>query len=117
MLNDITRVQWVAIAIAALWLIGATSYFSREHAAETRREIRLCFRAQSEARANPACDEPGAIPSNLFCIYKSIDCEKLPRDNAALVVKIVKFAVTPVLIVAAGYYVAVMIKRRRRGTA
>jgi len=114
MLKNVTRPQWIAIAIAAIWLVGSAAYFSREHAAEIRHEARMCIRMQADARSNPACAEDGAVRLNLLCVYKDLDCDRLPRDYEAFALKIVKFSVTPILLAWFCYYVAVRLARRRR---
>jgi hypothetical protein len=114
MLNGITRLQWVAIAIAAIWLVGSIAFFSREQAIETRHETRLCLRMQADARSSPDCAQVGAIGVNLLCAYKDVACDRLPRDREALAVKIVKFSVTPVLLGWIGFYVVAQFARRRR---
>jgi hypothetical protein len=114
MLKDITRPQWIAIALAAVWIIGSGAYFSREHAGELRREARLCVRMKADARSSPACAQADAIRVNPLCTYKDLDCDRLPRDRGALPLKILKYSVTPILLAVFGYYVAVMLARRRR---
>ena len=114
MLNDITRPQWVAIAIAAIWLIGSIAYFSREQAGEVRHEARICLRMQADARSSPDCAQVGAAGVNLLCAYKDVACDRLPRDRAALAVKVVKFSVTPVLLGWICFYIAALLARRRR---
>ena len=114
MLKDITRPQWIAIALAAVWLIGSGAYFSREHAGELRREARMCVRMQAEARSNPACVQADTVRTNLLCPYKDLDCDRLPRDRGVLAIRILKYSVTPILLAGFGYYVVVMLARRRR---
>ena len=117
MLQDLTRTHWIAIALAALWFAGSASYFAREHANGVRREARMCLRMQAEARANPVCTQSGAVPTNLLCVYKDLDCERLSRDNGALAVKIVKFSLTPILIAWICWYVLTFFTARRRSAS
>ncbi len=76
----------------------------------------MCRRMQAEARANPVCAQSGELPTNLLCVYKDLDCEHLSRDNAALAVKIVKFSLTPILLVCICWYVVTFFTVRRRST-
>jgi hypothetical protein len=117
MLQDLTRAHWIAIALAALWFAASASYFAREHANGVRREARMCLRMQAEARANPICAQSGAVPTNLLCVYKDLDCEHLSRDNAALAVKIVKFSLTPILIAWICWYLVTFFTARRRSAS
>jgi hypothetical protein len=89
------RRRLIGIVLCVAWIAVAGLYGLGRARAQTHRDVMFCYRMQAEAKTNPRCDAPHAVPTEPMCGFKFANCSEGSRIEPRALVSIAAVALLP----------------------